>query len=33
MSELINLSGLESVREVVNNFSGIAKMRDEYFEL
>ena len=27
------LSGLGSVREVANNFSGIAEMRDEYFEL
>jgi len=33
LGKLVNLSGLGSVREVANNFGGIAEMRDEYFLL
>jgi len=33
MKELLDLSGLGSVREVAQNFGGIPQMRDEYFEL
>ncbi|QOP45869.1 EcoAI/FtnUII family type I restriction enzme subunit R [Sulfurimonas paralvinellae] len=33
LGKLVDLSGLGSVREVANNFGGIPKMRDEYFEL
>ncbi len=33
LGKLVDLSGLGSVREVANNFGGIAEMRDEYFEL
>ena len=33
LGKLVDLSGLGSVREVAQNFGGITKMRDEYFEL
>jgi len=33
LGKLVDLSGLGSVREVAQNFGGIAQMRDEYFEL
>jgi len=33
MDKFIGLSGLGMVREVANNFGGIAQMRDEYFLL
>ena len=33
LGKLVDLSGLGSVREVANNFGGIAQMRDEYFLL
>ena len=33
LGNLVDLSGLGSVREVAQNFGGIAEMRDEYFEL
>ncbi|WP_151900894.1 EcoAI/FtnUII family type I restriction enzme subunit R [Sulfurimonas hydrogeniphila] len=33
LAKLVDLSGLGSVREVANNFGGIAEMRNEYFEL
>ena len=33
MGKLVDLSRLGNVREVANNFGGIAQMRDEYFEL
>ena len=33
LGKLVDLSGLGNVREVANNFGGIAQMRDEYFEL
>ena len=33
LGKLVDLSGLGSVREVADNFGGIAEMRSEYFEL
>jgi type I restriction enzyme R subunit len=33
LGKLVDLSGLGTVREVANNFGGIAEMRDEYFAL
>jgi len=33
LGKLVDLSGLGTVREVANNFGGIAQMRDEYFLL
>ncbi len=31
--KIVDLSGLESIIEVAENFSGIREMRDKYFEL
>jgi len=33
LGKLVDLSGLGTVREVANDFGGIAEMRDEYFLL
>ena len=33
LGQLVDLSGLGTVREVADDFGGIAQMRDEYFEL
>jgi type I restriction enzyme R subunit len=33
MDKLVNLSGLGTVREVANNFGGIAETWDEYLAL
>ena len=33
LGKLVDLSGLGSVREVAENFGGITKLREGYFEL